>query len=133
MAVKVTSPKTITLCSVYLLPRSHLNFNPQTFRMSFSFYSPNFKELNNRGQLLEDLILKNYLILFIDKSHTYFYSANVTFTSIDLTLSSPSLFIDFSWKVGSDTCGSDHFPILLENDGPPSLEREQRWKVAKAN
>ena len=89
--------------------------------------------VNNRGQQLEDLILKNDLILFNDKSHTYFHSASGTFTSIDLTLCSPSLFLDFSWKVGHDTCGSDHFPLLLENDGPPCLERVQRWKLAKAN
>ena len=69
---------------------------------------------------MEDLILKNDLILFNDKSHTYFHSASGTFTSIDLTLCRPSLFLDFSWKVGPDPCGSDHFPILLENDGPPS-------------
>ena len=56
-----------------------------------------------------------------------------TFISTDLTLCSPSLFLDFYWKVGPDPCGSDHFPILLENDGPPSLERVQRSKLAKAN
>ena len=82
---------------------------------------------------MENLILKNYLILFKVKSHTYFHSASGTFTSIDLTLSSPSPFLDFSWKVGPDPCGSDHVPILLVNDGPPSLERVQRWKLAKAN
>ena len=29
MAVKVTAHKTITLCSVYLPPRNHFNFNPK--------------------------------------------------------------------------------------------------------
>ena len=58
------------------------------------------EDVNNRGQQLEDLILKNDLILLTDKSHTYFHSASSTFTSIDLTLCSPSLFLDFSWKVG---------------------------------
>ena len=38
---------------------------------------------------MEDLILKNYLILFNDKSHTYFHSACGTFSSIDITLCSP--------------------------------------------
>ena len=90
-------------------------------------------DVNNRGQQLEELILKNDLILLNDKSHTYFHSASGTFTSIDLTLCSPSLFLNFSWKVGPDPCGSDHFPFLLENDGPPSLERDQRCKLAKAN
>ena len=38
---------------------------------------------------MEDLILKNDLILFNDKSHTYFHSACGTFSSIDITLCSP--------------------------------------------
>ena len=148
MAVKVTAHKTITLCSVYLPPRNNFNFNPKDLQDVIAQLPSPFilmgdfnghhtlwgcEDVNNRGQQLEDLILKNDLILFNDKSRTYFHSASGTFTSIDLTLCSPSLFLDFSWKVGHDPCGSDHFPILLENDGPPCLERVQRWKLAKAN
>ena len=148
VAVKVTAHKTITLCSVYLPPRNHFNFNPKDLQNVIDQLPSPFilmgdfnghhtlwgcEDVNNRGQQLEDLILKNDLILLNDKSHTYFHSASGTFTSIDLTLCSPSLFLDFSWKVGPDPCGSDHFPLLLENDGPPSLERVQRWKLAKAN
>ena len=88
------------------------------------------EDVNNRGQQFGRLILKNYLILLNDKSHTYFHSASGTFTSIDLTLCSPSLFLDFSWKVGPDPCGSDHFPILLENDGPLLLKgfKDGSWR-----
>ena len=90
------------------------------------------EDVNDRGQQLEDLILKNDFKLLNDKSHTYFHSARDTITSRELTICSSSLFLDFSWKVGPDPCGSDHFTILLENGGP-SLERVQRWKLAKAN
>ena len=89
--------------------------------------------MNIRGKQLEDLILKNGVILLNGKTPTYFHTATGSLTSIDLTLCSPSLLLDFSWKVGPDPCGSDHFPIILENDGPPSLERVQRWKLAKAD
>ena len=148
MAVKVTAHKIITLCSVYLPPRNHFHFNPKDLQDVIDQLPSPFilmgdfnghytlwgcGDVNNRGDELEDLILQNYLILFNDKSHTYFHSASDTFTSIDLTLSSPYLFLDFSWKVGPDPCESDHFPLLLENDGPSSLERVQRWKLAKAN
>ena len=127
MAVKVTAHKTITLCSVYLPPRNNFNFNPKDLQDvidqlpspfilmgDFNGYHTlwGYEDVNNRGQQLEDLIIKNDLILFNDKSHTYFHSASGTFTSIDLTLCSPSLFLDFSWKVGHDTCGSDQFPHL---------------------
>ena len=71
------------------------------------------EDVNNRGLQLENLILKNDLILFKDKSHTYFHSASGTFTSIDLTLTycNTSLFHDFSWNVSHDPCRIDHFPI----------------------
>ena len=149
MAVKVTAHKTITLCSVYLHPRNHFNFNPKDLQNVIDQLPSPFilmgdfnghhtlwgcEDVNNRGQQLEDLILKNDLILLNDKCHTYFNSACGTFTSIDLNLCSPYLFfLDFSWKVGHDPCSSNHFPILLENNGPPSLERVQGWKLAKAN
>ena len=78
------------------------------------------EEVNNRGQQLEVVILKNYLILYIDKSCTYFHSATGTFTSIDPILCSPSIFLP---KVCPGSCGSDHLSIILENNGPP-LERD---------
>ena len=115
VAVKVTAHKTITQCSVYLPPRNNFNFNPKDLQDVIDQLPSPFilmgdfnghhtlwgcEDVNNRGQQLENLILKNYLILFNGKSHTYFHSASGTFTSIDLTLCSPSLFLDFSWKVG---------------------------------
>ena len=42
------------------------------------------EEVNIRCQQLKDLILKNYLILFKNKCHTYFHSATGTFTSKDV-------------------------------------------------
>ena len=127
MAVKVTAHKTITLCSVYLPPCDHFNFIPKDLHDVIDQLPSPFiligdfnghhtlwgcNEIIKRGQQLEDLILKNYLILFNDKSHPYFHSANGTVTSIYLILCSPSIFLDFSWKVGPDPCGSDHFPII---------------------
>ena len=74
------------------------------------------EEVTNRGLQLEDLILKHNLILPNNKNCTYIHPASGTFTS----LSSPLLFLDFSWKVGPSPC-SDHFPINMKNGGPLSL------------
>ena len=41
-----------------------------------------------------------------------------TYSTIDLTLDNASIFQDYNWKVHDDTCGSDHFPIILENLDP---------------
>ena len=88
------------------------------------------KEIHNNGQQLEDLILKTYVILLNNKTYTYFHSETGTFTSICLTLGSPSVFISlFFWKVGSDPYGRDHFPIILEKAVPPSRERVQKRKL----
>ena len=101
VAVKVTAHKTITLCSVYLPPRNHFNFNPKDLQSVIDQLPSPFilmgdfnghhtlwgcGDVNNRGQQLEDLILKNYLILLNDKSHTYFHSASGTFTSFAVHL-----------------------------------------------
>ena len=56
------------------------------------------EEVNNRGKQLEDLILKNYFTIFNDKSSTYFHPASDTFTSIDLTLCRPTLYLLESWS-----------------------------------
>ena len=51
--------------------------------------------------------------------------------SVDLC--SPSLYLDFSWRVGPNPCGSDNLSIILKNGGPLSLGRVQRWKLTMAN
>ena len=44
----------------------------------------------------------------------------VLLTSIDIILCSPSILFYFYWKAGSDSCGSDHFLVIFENDRPLS-------------
>ena len=39
-----------------------------------------------------------------------------SFSSIDLSLYHPSLFLDFSWSVCKDQHHSDHFPIPFESN-----------------
>ena len=50
-----------------------------------------------------------------DKSHTYLDSGKGTFSSIDLSLCHPSVFLDYDWSVCEDQHGSDHFPIIIES------------------
>ena len=53
-----------------------------------------------------------------DKSNTYILYPTGSFSSIDLSLCHPSLFLDFNWSVCKDQHHSDHFPIVIK---PPSL------------
>ena len=67
-----------------------------------------------RGELIEDFIAKNDICLMNDKSNTYLDSGKGTFSSLDLSLCHPSLYLDYEWSVCEDQHGSDHFPILID-------------------
>ena len=69
------------------------------------------RDTDQKGIIIEDVINRN-------KSFTYLHPGTGTHTAIYLTLAHVSIFLDYSWKVHDDTCGSDHFPIILENSGP---------------
>jgi len=48
-------------------------------------------------------------------THMYLHPGNVSYSTIDLTVTDPSLLLELSWKVHGDLCRSDHFPITLES------------------
>ena len=49
-----------------------------------------------------------------------------------MTLADASIFLDYSWKVHNNTCGSDHFPIILKNSGPELDDKIPRWNLRGA-
>ena len=66
------------------------------------------------------------------KSPTHLDPSSATYSAIDLTLCDTSLFLDFTWRVYDDTCGSDHFPIVLESLHPQDDDLPW-WRLNKAN
>ena len=93
---------------------------------------------NNRGQTLEKIINNNNLCLHNWKVQTHLSSSSGTFSAIDLTLSDPATFIEYNWRVHEDSCGSDHFPIIIENtkpgkSDPQTVSKNPRWNFKKAN
>ena len=61
------------------------------------------------------------------------HPATGTYSAIDLSICEPSLFLDYNWKVHDNNCGSDHFPILLENTTDELSKRTPSWNLGKAN
>ncbi|WP_078455227.1 hypothetical protein [Solemya velum gill symbiont] len=84
---------------------------------------------NPRGDLIENFLTNNNLCLFNDKSPTFLHSGHGTFSSIDLSISDPSLFLDFEWSVENDLHGSDHFPLILKNTELENTAQPQKWKM----
>jgi hypothetical protein len=60
------------------------------------------------------------ILVFLNKNSNTIHNTNPatgTFSAIDLSMCSPSLFWDFDWKVHDDLCSSDHFPTCLQYNG----------------
>ena len=146
VAVSISVNKTITLCSVYLPPSSpvdikkveHLiNQLPKPFILMGDFNSHHTLwgciDTNDKGRIIEDFITDHDLVLLNDKSSIYLHPATGSYSSLDLTICSPGIFPEFTWKVCDDLHGSDHFPIQVSEVGPSVQQCPQRWKLHKAN
>ena len=90
-------------------------------------------DVNERGRIIENFINKNNLCLFNDNKPTYLHPATGTYTSLDLSICYPTLLLDYEWKVHDDLCGSDHFPIFLNNIASEVEELSEKWKLNKAD
>ena len=143
IAVKATLHRTINICSIYILPYDAINESeinnilqqlPTPFILLGDFNSYNTvwgcRSTHHEGRTLKD-INNNNLCLFNKISPTHLDPSSATYSAIDLTLCNTSLFLDFTWRVYDDTCGSDHFPIVLESLHPQ--DELPQWRLNKAN
>ena len=146
VAVSVTLHRVITICSLYLPPSVNVCPNdldalleqlPTPFLLLGDFNGHNImwgsSDTNSRGKVVEDFIGRHDLCLFNNKEPTYLHPATGSFTCIDLSICHPTLYLDYDRKVGDDLCGSDHFPIFLQNIGSSVDQHVPRWKFKKAN
>jgi len=83
--------------------------------------------------MIEDLLLKHNLSILNDGSNAYLHPATASSSAIDLSIASPSLYLDFSWEVDTDLHGSDHFPLCIQSytTAPPVINGT--WKLSKAD
>ena len=146
IAVSITLHKTISICSLYLPPSHNINKNelnnlvsqlpsPALLVGDFNAQSSLWGNTttNQRGRIIEDFLSEQDLCLLNDKSQTYLHPGYGSYSSIDLSFCSPPLVLDLAWEVGVDTCGSDHFPILIHLKPPLPPERHPRWQLHKAD
>ena len=92
------------------------------------------KKTDKKSKVIESLLNQHQLCMYNNKSNTYLYPATVTYSAIvRLTICDPNLFLNYNWKVHDNTCGSNHFPILLENSTYELSKRTPSWNQEKAN
>ena len=122
VAISVTLDTTFTVCSIYLPPHEPIVMIdiqnlfmqlPQPCIIAGDFNAHNYlwgnQHTDAKGNIIETFLNNNNLCLWNDDSPTYVHPATGTLTSIDLTMCSPQLFLNFSWDVEEDQFGSDHF------------------------
>ena len=126
-AVRITiNNRPLTLCSIHIPDTINLTVEdlesitkqlpkPFMFLGDLNAHNPLWgcKELKPpRGRVVESFITKNDISLYNDKSITYIGERGST-SSLDLSMCSPDIFLDYQWNVCEDQHGSDHFPILI--------------------
>ena len=139
---------TLTVCSIYISPSMHFNHRqlldiikqlPQPIILLGDFNSHHIlwggHSVDARGREIEQLLSATDLCLWNNKEATYMYvhPASGSRTSIDLTMCSPALFQDFTWKIGESTLGSDHYPIFIDILTPLGPDNIPRWQFHKAD
>ncbi len=144
VAARVTLHRTITICSVYLPPSQPIDLDklnqlymqlpaPAILLGDFNAHNVLWGHKSDpRGEHIEQFLVQNNLCLWNDGSPTHISTGTGTFSAIDLSFCHPSLLLDFSWHTGEDPCGSDHYPIFLENDNNIP-ERVPTWNMSKAD
>ena len=65
--------------------------------------------------MAKNVLSQKGLCILNNDNDTYLHLENGSYSAIDLTVTDPSLILDFSLKVHTDLCGGYHFPIILEN------------------
>ena len=137
---------TFTVCSIYISPSLQIthgdlidivNQLPTPIILLGDFNAHNYLWGGNttdaRGREVEHLLSITNLCLWNNKDSTYLHPGTGSKTSIDLSICSANLFQDFTWTVGDDNMGSDHFPIFINTIIPFNSNKLPKWQFKKAN
>ena len=143
---KVTLHTAITFCNLYIPPSTALHLRdlahvetqlPKPFVIVGDFNSHNYLWEGNKtdanDKVRETFMTRNNICLFNDDTPTYLHPATGSFTSIDLTMCSPSHFMGFTWRVEENLHGSAHFPIILQSHYHPPDDRPPKCQFHNAN
>jgi len=145
VAVTINLHITLTVCSIYLPPGRRRDELAEMDNLASQLPSPFLilgdfnahsdlwgqQSLQPDGQIVEDFISNNDLNILNDGTFTYLHPGSGSWSAIDLSLCTPSIYMDFIWTVDNDQHGSDHFPIFLSNEENDNTTTP-RWVFKRA-
>lgn len=127
IAISIETNINLNVCNIYIPDSVELNeFDltnlikqlPKPFILLGDFNSRNHiwgsHTTDTRGKILEKIVDKENLIVINNGDPTRININTGSFTAIDLTLACPSLAPLLEWKVDTNVCSSDHWPILIK-------------------
>ena len=119
--------KAYTICSIYIPPSSRLHRHdldhlvdqlPAPYVLCGDFNGHNTlwgsQSTNDKGATLENFIDDHDMILLNMSSPTRYDDYHHTYSTIDLSICHPSVYLDWTCNVLPDRHGSDHFPLSLQ-------------------
>lgn len=146
IAIQISLYKPVTICSIYLPSSQNVTVSlmdnlisqlpsPLLLLGDFNAHHQLWGCLtsNARGDMFEEFFNSQDLCLLNNKSITYISPATGTSSAIDLSLCSPSIFLDWEWKVKDDQCGSDHFPIIIQILPFINPDKPSCWQLHRAD
>ena len=80
-----------------------------------------------------EFLLKQNVCILNTGNPTYFHPGTGSLSAIDLSLCHPSLYLDLSWSVHEDLCGSDHYPVVITTTQSYDHDALPSWKLDKAD
>ena len=146
VAVRAILDKAITICSIYLPGADGFTNNslqniidqlPTPFLLlgDFNAHNPLWggNDRDIYGNIVENILNTNDIILCNDGSMTYHNIYTNTFSAIDLSICSTNIAMDFNWSVDNYLHGSDHYPIHLKHSQNIPSSSPPKWKEKEAN
>lgn len=147
VCVKVFFPVEITICNCYIPPDTQIHLHdlqniknqitgPCIFLGDFNAHNVLWgsTSLNVRGQIIENFIDNNDLIILNSNMPTHLNTHSGNTSIIDLAIVTPVLSTLFWFQTNDDLCSSDHYPIWLSMySSVLSESRRPRWILDKAD
>ena len=128
------------ICSIYLLPteedmRNLLENIPAPMILLEDFKTHNSlwgsEKMSTWGKMLEKILDRLNLLCINKKEETYYRAYNGCKLTIDLTLSNLTIVPEYKWSKEFKLRGSDHFPIIIEDEREIFTKQHQRWSIGK--
>jgi len=145
-ANRIKLSREVTICNIYISPGENitrtalvglLNQLPPPYIVLGDFNARHTlwgdSIINRHGGILEDMLLNTDVSLLNDGSATHFHVQTGTWSCIDLSICSPELLVDMDWSVMDDSCGSDHYPILIRESRQTATPNESKFNINRAD